>query len=298
MNLSNNTVAILKNFAEINKNILVKPGKQLKTISTLKNILAEADIDNKFEQEFAIYDLPEFLRAVELFNKSDIQFNGTNKLVIKDANSRQSVKYFFADKSVIVAPTKSINMPDKYVTFTLKNKAFADLQKGIVTLNLPDIAVKGDGKTITMIATDKKNKSSNDYSAVVGETDKEFVAYFKAENLKIIPDDYVIDGLGIYNIFENTVAINFNHRWLSIFVFFYIIFLCLKFIKFDNKHLPSFLVYLILFFLILQVALGIVTLLSNVYLPVASLHQTNSILLLSTLLISYHQIKIRKVKNV
>ena len=24
----------------------------------------------------------------------------------------------------------------------------------------------------------------------------------------------------IYNIFENTVAINFNHRWLSIFVFF------------------------------------------------------------------------------
>ena len=192
MNLSNNTVAILKNFADINKNILVKPGKQLKTISTLKNILAEADIDTKFEQEFAIYDLPEFLRAIELFNKSDIQFNGSNKLVIKDANSRQSVKYFFADKSVIVAPTKSINMPDKYVTFTLKNKAFADLQKGIVTLNLPDIAVKGDGKNITMIATDKKNKSSNDYSAVVGETDKEFVAYFKAENLKIIPDDYDI----------------------------------------------------------------------------------------------------------
>ena len=123
MNLSNNTVAILKNFADINKNILVKPGKQLKTISTLKNILAEADIDTKFEQEFAIYDLPEFLRAIELFNKSDIQFNGSNKLVIKDANSRQSVKYFFADKSVIVAPTKSINMPDKYVTFTLKNKA-------------------------------------------------------------------------------------------------------------------------------------------------------------------------------
>ena len=58
MNLSNNTVAILKNFADINKNILVKPGKQLKTISTLKIILAEADIDTKFEQEFAIYDLP------------------------------------------------------------------------------------------------------------------------------------------------------------------------------------------------------------------------------------------------
>ncbi len=108
----------------------------------------------------------------------------------------------------------------------------------------------------------------------------------------------VIDDLGIYNIFENTVAINFNHRWLSIFVFFYILFVCFKFIKFDNKNISSTLVYLVLFFLTLQVILGIITLLSNVYLPVASLHQTNSILLLSTLLISYHQIKIRKVKDV
>ncbi len=115
---------------------------------------------------------------------------------------------------------------------------------------------------------------------------------------KIIPDDYIIDDLGVYNIFENTVAINFNHRWLSIFVFFYILFVFFRFIKFDNKNVSSILVYLVLFFLTLQVILGIITLLSNVYLPVASLHQTNSILLLSTLLISYHQIKIRKVKNV
>ena len=192
MNLSTNTVAILKNFSEINKNILVKPGKRLQTISTLKNILAEADIDNKFEQEFAIYDLPEFLRAIELFTKSDIKFNGSSNLVISDSNSRQSVKYFFADKSLIVHPEKGISMPDKYVTFTLKNKNLADLNKGILTLNLPDIAVKGDGKNITIIATDKKNKTSNDYSAVVGTTDKKFNAYFKAENLKIIPDDYDI----------------------------------------------------------------------------------------------------------
>ena len=46
-------------------------------------------------------------------------------------------------------------------------------------------------------------------------------------NGKIIPDDYIIDDLGIYNIFENTVAINFNYRWLSIFVFF-ISYLCVS----------------------------------------------------------------------
>ena len=120
---------------------------------------------------------------------------------------------------------------------------------------------------------------------------------FPLMNGKIIPDDYFLEDLGMYNIFENTVAINFNHRWFSIFVFFYIIFVFLKFIKFDSKKVPKILVILVLFFLTLQVALGIVTLLSNVYLPLASMHQTNSILLLSTLLISYHQFKYRKEYN-
>ena len=60
MNLSNDTIAIFKNFANINQNILVKPGKKLNTISTMKNILATADVKEDFEQEFAIYDLRVF----------------------------------------------------------------------------------------------------------------------------------------------------------------------------------------------------------------------------------------------
>ena len=190
MNLTSDTVAILKNFSDINQNILVKPGNKLQTISTLKNILAEADITEKFDQEFAIYDLPEFLRAVDLFDKSELKFNGGANLTIKDANGKQSIKYYFADKSVLVAPTKTITMPDKYVTFQLKKDSFAKLMKGVTTLNLPDIAVKGDGKDISIVATDKKTPSSNDYSIVVGETDKTFCAYYKTENFKMIQDDY------------------------------------------------------------------------------------------------------------
>ena len=190
MNLSSDTVAVLKNFSDINQNILVKPGNKVQTISTMKNILAEAEISEKFDSEFAIYDLPEFLRAVELFQKPSLNFNGGSNVQIADNNSKQSIKYFFADKSVIVAPTKNITMPDKEVTFKLKKDDFARLQKGVMTLNLPDVAVKGDGKSITLVATDKKNKSSNDYSISVGETDKTFTAYFKAENFKMVSDDY------------------------------------------------------------------------------------------------------------
>ena len=75
-------------------------------------------------------------------------------------------------------------MPDKEVTFTLKKDDFGRLQKGVMTLNLPDI-VKGDGKSITLVGTDKKNKSSNDYSISVGETSKTFTKHFlKQKTLK------------------------------------------------------------------------------------------------------------------
>ena len=190
MNLTSDTISVLKNFSDINQNILVKPGNKVQTISTMKNILAEAEVPEKFESEFAIYDLPEFLRSVELFDKPDLKFNGGAYVNIAESNTNQSIKYFFADKSVIVAPNKSINMPDKFVTFTLKKDQFTKLLKGVTTLNLPDVAVKGDGNKIKLVCTDKKNKSSNEYSVDVGESDKKFTAYFKTENFKQIVDDY------------------------------------------------------------------------------------------------------------
>jgi hypothetical protein len=190
MNLSTDTLAILKNFSEINDNILFKPGSKLNTISAMKNILAEATITEKFDTEFGIYSLSEFLRAVELFDKPAVKLNGANYAAISDEKIKQTIKYFFADKSVVVTPSKGISMPDKTVAFTLKKDDFSKVQKAATTLNLPDIAIKGNGKTISFVATDKKNKSSNEYSLNLGETDKEFTAYFKSENFKMISDDY------------------------------------------------------------------------------------------------------------
>ena len=55
MNISTDTLSVLKNFSDINQNILVKPGNTIQTISTMKNILAEAEVSEKFDSEFAIY---------------------------------------------------------------------------------------------------------------------------------------------------------------------------------------------------------------------------------------------------
>ena len=190
MKISDNTIGILRNFSDINANILFKPGKTLSTMSTMKNIMAQADVEEEFESEFGVYDLPEFLRAIDSFQTPVLKFNGTANLKIQDEKSTLSARYAFADKSTLRYPSKQISMPDKTVTFSLKNSDYESVKKLYTNLSLPDIAFKGENGKIKFVALDKKNSNSNESSVVVGETDLEFTAYIKAENMKIIPGDY------------------------------------------------------------------------------------------------------------
>jgi len=190
MKISDNTIGILRNFSDINANILFKPGKSLSTMSTMKNIMAQADVEEEFESEFGVYDLPEFLRAIDSFQTPVLKFNGTANLKIQDEKSTLSARYAFADKSTLRYPSKQISMPDKTVTFSLKNSDYESVKKLYTNLSLPDIAFKGEKGKIKLVALDKKNSNSNESSVTVGETDLEFTAYIKAENMKIIPGDY------------------------------------------------------------------------------------------------------------
>ena len=72
--ISDTTKSVLKNFADINQNLLVQPGQELKTISTMKNILAKAKIEEEFTSEFGIYDLSEFLGVLSLFKRPTFSF--------------------------------------------------------------------------------------------------------------------------------------------------------------------------------------------------------------------------------
>ena len=190
MKISESTISILRNFSDINANILFTPGKTLQTMSTMKNIMAKADVEENFESEFGVYDLPEFLRALDSFQQPVLNFNGSANLKIKDEKSSLSARYAFADKSTLRYPTKVISMPDKTVTFTLKDSDYESVKKLYTNLSLPDIAFKGEKGKIKLVALDKKNSNSNESSIVVGESDLEFTAYIKAENMKIIPGDY------------------------------------------------------------------------------------------------------------
>ena len=190
MKLSEKTISLLENFSSINQSILVKKGSKLRTISVMKNILAEADVDENFERDFGIYDLPQFLNGVNLMKDPDLDLKNETYMIIREGKSTK-VKFAFADPECIVTPPeKPLELSSADVKFQLDSTHLQKLLKASAIYQLPDLSAIGDGEEITLVVSDRKNDNSNEYTLVVGKTDKEFVFNFKMENIKLIPGSY------------------------------------------------------------------------------------------------------------
>ena len=191
MKLSDKTISVLKNFSSINQSILFKEGSKLRTISVMKNILAEATVTEEFMKDFGIYDLNQFLNGLSLHQSPELDFKNDGYVVIREGRSRS--KYFFADPNVIVTPPeKDITLPTEDVCFEVSTDQLEKLLKASAVYQLPDLSAVGEAGVIKLVVRDKKNDTSNDYAVVVGETDKEFSFNFKVENIKVLPGTYEV----------------------------------------------------------------------------------------------------------
>ena len=189
MKLSEKTLSFLKNFSTINQSLLFKQGTKLRTISVMKNILAEVTIDEEAPKDFGIYDLSQFLNGLSLHNDPELDFANDGHVVIKEGRMRS--KYYFADPNVIITPPeKPITLPSEDVAFELSTEQLDKLLKAAAIYQLPDLAVVGGEGVVKVLVRDKKNDTSNSFSIIVGETDKEFSFNFKVENIKILPGTY------------------------------------------------------------------------------------------------------------
>ena len=189
MKLSDKTLSVLKNFSTINQSILFKQGSKLRTISVMKNILAEATITEEIPKDFGIYDLNQFLNGLSLHQSPELDFVNNGHVVIKEGRMRS--KYFFADPNVIITPPdKAIDLPTEDVAFELSTDQLDKLLKAAAIYQLADLAVEGGDGVVKLLVRDKKNDTSNSFSVTVGETDKVFSFNFKVENIKILPGTY------------------------------------------------------------------------------------------------------------
>lgn len=194
MELSNYTMQVLKNFAAINSNIVIKPGNTIMTVAEAKNVLASAVVDENFPQEFGIYDLSEFLSVLGLVDQPRVRFESTH-VIIGDRSGRAQVKYFFSDPDNLTSPAKVIAMPEANVKFTLDQSTLNSLKRAAGALGHSEVSITGGNGVITLSVLDKDNSTSNTYSIDVdGESDTDqFKFILNIVNLKLIPADYKVD---------------------------------------------------------------------------------------------------------
>ena len=192
MKLSNETVMVLKNFSSINQNLVIKSGNSISTMSAMKNIVAKAIIKESFPSDFAIYDLNEFLAALSLFSKPELDFSKDFVIIREESGESKSLKYWFSDPSVVTTPTKEIKMPSAEVSFNFSSDTLSQIQKAAAVIGAPDMALE-DGK---LKVTDKKNDTANAFDTdldIVNTLGKKYQFWFKVENLKLLPGSYSVD---------------------------------------------------------------------------------------------------------
>ena len=194
MKLSSNTISVLKNYASINQNLVIKEGKEITTMSAMKNIVAKAEVEETFPQEIAIYDLNEFLGALSLFSSPILDFNDNYVVISEESKPTTKMKYFYSDPSVVTSPSKMITMPSEEVKFTMSNDDLSKLKRAAGAIGAPDMVLERKEGTSSITVKDKKNDTANNYSLDVNTNgDGEFNFFFKVENMKLLDGTYDVE---------------------------------------------------------------------------------------------------------
>ena len=190
MKVSEKTINLLRNYANINQSIEFREGNILKTVSPLNTILASVEVEEKFPRTFPIYELNRFLGTLALFQNPELDFTD-NGVSITDDNHKATYRYCGSSSMFQTPPEKNITFPDAEVSFKLSQDQFKKTVNAANTLGLPEIVVEGNASEIFLVVNDTGNTSSDRFSTTVGKTDKTFRMIFKTENLnKIMEGNY------------------------------------------------------------------------------------------------------------
>lgn len=190
MKIGQKTITLLKNFSSINQSLYITKGNVIRTMSEMKSVIAEVEVQEMFPRDFGIYNLNQFLGVIGLFEEADLDFDSTSVCV--KGNNGASSKYFYADKATIrsIPPEKSFVLPDVVVEFKVTESVMKGIMQAANVLQLPEIAIVGDGETISIQTTNVKNSTSNSFNHEVGMSSKKFRMVFKVENMKMMAGSY------------------------------------------------------------------------------------------------------------
>jgi hypothetical protein len=210
MELSDNTLTVLKNFSSINQNLMVREGNVVKTMSEARNVLATAQVTETFEKQFGVYDLNEFINVLGLVDTPRLTFQD-EYVIVGDSTGRSKVKYFFSPEETLTTPQKDIKMPSVEVKFDLTSDTLSKLKKAASALGHSEVSITGKNGVLSLSVVDSQNSTSNAFSIDIdGEFgDVPFNFIMSIGNLKIIPGDYTVE-------ISSKLISQFSHKELNV----------------------------------------------------------------------------------
>lgn len=211
MKFSSETLAVLKNFASININIVFKAGDQVSTISSAKNIFAKTIIKEEIPNEFAIYDLNSLLAMLTLMENQDVSFTDKSLVVTSD---KGNFEYFYSSPEIVVgAPSGEIDHVDIY-KFKLKAEDIQMIMKAAAITGAPTISVTNKNQSVILTVGDRKNDTANNFKKTLGTSFDNFDVFIAVENLKVMPDAYEVTVAKTTN--GKAKFLHFNHESKSL----------------------------------------------------------------------------------
>jgi len=194
MELSENTLKVLKNYSNINNNVMIRKGNIIKTISEARNILSRATVNENFERDFGVYDLNEFIGVLGLVDTPRVKLE-EDYATVSDSTGRSKVKYFYSSEESLTTPQKDITMPEPEIKFTLDQSTLQKLKQAASALGHEQLVITPNEGLLTLTIADLENKTSNTYSIDIDgdyEAGSEFSLILSIPNLKLLPGNYEV----------------------------------------------------------------------------------------------------------
>lgn len=198
MKLSAETLAILKNYSEINGNLTINPGNVIKTLDESRTIHASAQVAEIFEYTFGFYDIREFLATIAMFPDPELTFSEECVDISDNQDKSLFAKYYSANTAILTRIPTLKQFPKEDVKFTVTKTNFNRISRACATMKCPDVKFRGGNGKIEAIVYDNTNATKNmftidicdDYDGV------EFSVHLKEKKLMLIDGDYECSIIG------------------------------------------------------------------------------------------------------
>lgn len=198
MKLSERTLQLLRNFTNINPSIIFPKGNVVRVMSESRSILAKTVIAEDIPETFAIFDMTRLLGALSMFREPEIN---VTKSFLQITEGGEHIDFVCTDPLLLRAPPeKEVTLKTVDVTFNLTADNIQRILKGMAITGANALCITGEnGKLYLQARTVSSNKnhpnisSAPSYSMDIGSVSRDFQFILMADNIKMIPDNYVVN---------------------------------------------------------------------------------------------------------